>query len=146
MKLKAFSVLFVPKFLYGLVISKLRQSDHRLTRTIHTANIILAQSTLFTGLFFHCPSAVIITLFYYLREIHAKKCIISAIKLVKIAIFCYKYYTFLIHCKYIRCKKYTFFVRPDFPCTPAVFFTPENCMQISAVLFVNYSKKVYSLH
>ena len=52
-----------------------------------TANIILAQSTLFTGLFFHCPSAVIITLFYYLREIHAKKCKISAIKIVKMAIF-----------------------------------------------------------
>ena len=53
----------------------------------NTANIILAQSTLFTGLFFHCPSAVIITLFYYLHEIHAKKCIISALKLVKMAIF-----------------------------------------------------------
>ena len=52
-----------------------------------TANIILAQSTLFTGLFFHCPSGVIITLFYYLHEIQAKKCIISAIKLVKMAIF-----------------------------------------------------------
>ena len=54
---------------------------------IHTANIILAQSTLFTGLFFHCPSAVIITLFYYLREIHVKNCSISPIKLVKMAIF-----------------------------------------------------------
>ena len=51
-----------------------------------------------------------------------------------------------IHCKYIRCKKYTFFVHPEFPCTLAVFFTLENCVQVSAVSFVNYSKKVYLLH
>ena len=50
-----------------------------------------------------------------------------------------------LHCKYICYKKYTFYMRPEFPCTPAVFFTPENYMQISAVLFVNYSKKLYSL-
>ena len=56
-------------------------------------------------------------------------------------IFLPSHYSFMkyVHCKYIRCKKYTFFVRPEFPCTLAVFFTPENCMQVSAVLFVNYS-------
>ena len=41
----------------------------------------------FVAFFFHCPSAVIITLFYYLYKIQAKKCIFSAIKLVKMAIF-----------------------------------------------------------
>ena len=44
-----------------------------------------------------------------------------------------------LHCKYIRCKKYTFFVCPEFPYTLAVYFKLENCMQVSAVLFVNYS-------
>ena len=30
-----------------------------------------------------------------------------------------------VHCKYIRCKKYTFYVRLESPCTSAVSFTPE---------------------
>ena len=34
-------------------------------------------------------------------------------------------------------------MRPEIPCTPTVFFTPENCMQIFAVIFANYNKKVY---
>ena len=56
-------------------------------RGLHCKYYTGPEYTFYWRFFFHCPSAVIITLFYYLREIHAKKCIISAIKLVKMVIF-----------------------------------------------------------